>query len=98
MTSSQSARYRSARVAVVVSGWPRLSETFALNELVALARAGLLAAIYPTKDAPTALAQPGHEELQPFVVPLPSGDPFEQATALAHAMRTLVRGLGNWQR
>lgn len=38
-----------ARVAVVVSGWPRLSETFALNELLAMARRGLLAGVFATK-------------------------------------------------
>ena len=35
-----------ARLAVVVSGWPRVSETFAINELLALHRAGLLAAVF----------------------------------------------------
>ncbi len=33
------------RVAVVLSGWPRVSESFALNEVLALHRAGLLAAV-----------------------------------------------------
>ena len=33
------------RIAVVVSGWPRLSESFALNELLAMQRAGMLAIV-----------------------------------------------------
>src|SRR6478735_6128132 len=37
------------RVAVVLSGWPRVSEVFALNELVALHRVGMLAAVLATK-------------------------------------------------
>ena len=39
------------RIAVVVSGWPRLSESFALNELLAMRRAGMLAAVFATKRA-----------------------------------------------
>ena len=37
------------RLAVVVSGFPRTSETFAVAELVALSRAGMLAGLYATK-------------------------------------------------
>jgi hypothetical protein len=37
-----------ARLAVVMSGFPRTSETFALGELVALARAGMLVRVYAT--------------------------------------------------
>ncbi len=43
--SSLSAR----RLAVVTSGFPRLSETFALNELLALEARGMLAGIFATK-------------------------------------------------
>ena len=47
-----------ARVAVVVSGWPRLSETFALNELLALHRAGMLAGVFATKPGESGLRHP----------------------------------------
>ena len=55
MTSSTSDR---PQVAVVVSGWPRVSETFALNELLALDRAGLLAGTFATKPGDRSLRQP----------------------------------------
>ena len=45
--SSQHDRW--THLAVVVSGWPRLSESFALNELLALRDAGMLAAVFATK-------------------------------------------------
>jgi len=41
------------RIAVVVSGFPRLSETFAVNELLALAERDALAGIFATKPAAT---------------------------------------------
>ena len=37
-------------IAVILSGWPRVSESFALNELLALHRAGMLAAVLATED------------------------------------------------
>ena len=37
-------------IAVVLSGWPRVSESFALNEVLALHRAGLLAAVLRAED------------------------------------------------
>jgi glycosyltransferase involved in cell wall biosynthesis len=70
------------RVAVVVSGCPRTSETFAVGELVALARAGMLARIYATKPGDGAAPQPGVEELLPLVRVLPAGDAEEQTAAL----------------
>ena len=41
------------RIAVIVSGWPRLSESFALNELLALRAAGMLVAVFATKPGDT---------------------------------------------
>ncbi len=77
-----------ARVAVVVSGWPRLSETFALNELLALRDRGLLAAIYATKQAEGAARQPANRTLEELVTVLPPGAPAVQGRALAdHAAR-----------
>jgi len=71
-----------ARLAVVMSGFPRTSETFALGELVALARAGMLVRVYATKPGDGESPQPGAEELQPLVRLLPQGDAAQQASAL----------------
>ena len=49
------------RLAVVMSGFPRTSETFAVAELVALSRAGMLARLYATKAGDGAVPQPGVE-------------------------------------
>lgn len=77
----------------VVSGWPRLSETFAQNELAALRRAGMLAGIVATKAGDPALVQPGLDELAPFVTYLPDGDAAEQTEALVEHVRSLDGGV-----
>jgi glycosyltransferase involved in cell wall biosynthesis len=69
------------RIAVVTSGFPRTSETFALNELLALDRAGVLAGVYATKPGDGAPPQPGAERLAVHV--LPAGPAQLQAEALA---------------
>ena len=75
-------RHPPARVAVVVSGWPRRSETFALNELLALRRAGVLAAVFATKPGESGLRHPAADDLEPAVAT--SGrTPDEQADELA---------------
>lgn len=71
-----------AQLAVVVSGFPRTSETFAIGELVALARAGMLVRIYATKDGDGATPQPGADALRPLVRVLPPGDVPTQAAAV----------------
>ena len=71
-----------ARLAVVTSGFPRTSETFALGELAALARAGMLVRVYATKPGDGAAPQPGVEEVLPLLRMLPPGDAAEQAAAL----------------
>ena len=86
MTSART--YRSpVRIAVVVSGWPRVSETFALNELRALQRAGMLAGVFATKPGDLALVQPGVEELDPPAVVLSDGDAAAQGAELAGMLR-----------
>lgn len=70
------------RLAVVVSGFPRTSETFAVGELVALARAGMLVRVFATKAGDGAPRQPGVEELLPLLRVLPAGDADAQAAAL----------------
>ena len=63
-----------ARLAVVMSGFPRTSETFALGELVALARSGMLVRVYATKPGDGETPQPGVEEVLPLLRMLPEAD------------------------
>jgi glycosyltransferase involved in cell wall biosynthesis len=71
-----------ARLAVVMSGFPRTSETFALGELVALAREGMLVRVYATKSGDGETPQPGVEKVMPLVRMLPAGDVAQQAVSL----------------
>ena len=48
MSNTSDATIRRPQIAVVVSGWPRLSESFALNELLAMLRAGMLVKVFAT--------------------------------------------------
>jgi glycosyltransferase involved in cell wall biosynthesis len=72
-----------AHVAVVVSGFPRTSETFALNELTALARRGMLAGIFATKRGDSFDPQPGCHNLLALVDVLPAGTAAEQGAVIA---------------
>lgn len=72
-----------AQVAVIVSGFPRRSETFMLGELLTLERRGTLAAIFATKLGETGAAQPGTERLTKYVEFLPTGSSEEQARAVS---------------
>lgn len=89
MSSTCEAQLRSdhagpgARVAVVVSGWPRLSETFALNELRALHRAGMLVGVFATKPGEPGLRHAAAVELEPVVTVLGEGTATSQAEELA---------------
>ncbi|MFN8123592.1 MAG: glycosyltransferase [Thermoleophilia bacterium] len=86
MTSA--GRYPSGvRIAVVVSGWPRVSETFALNELRALQRAGMLAGVFATKPGDDRLVQPGVADIDPPAVVLAAGDGAAQAAELASRLQ-----------
>jgi glycosyltransferase involved in cell wall biosynthesis len=67
------------KIVVVVSGFPRRSETFALGELLALEERGALAAIYATKPGDEGAAQPGCERLLARVRHLPVAEPERQA-------------------
>jgi glycosyltransferase involved in cell wall biosynthesis len=71
------------KFAVVVSGFPRRSETFALGELLALEERGALAAIFATKPGEAGLPQPGCERLTGKVQALPAGSPERQAAFIA---------------
>lgn len=74
-----------SRLAVVMSGFPRRSETFALAELSALHARGQLAAIFSTKPGED-VVQPGSETLLPLVRPLPQADAAGQAAFAARLL------------
>lgn len=80
----------SRRIVMVMSGFPRRSETFALNELLALEARGTLAAIFATKAGDGGSLQPGCERLLKRLRILPAGSPAEQA-------RFIVEKLGGEQ-
>ncbi|MEZ5291093.1 MAG: glycosyltransferase [Vicinamibacterales bacterium] len=73
-------------VAIVMSGFPRRSETFALAELAALDARGRLAAIFATKPGDGRVPQPGAAPLVHRVCHLPAGSPQDQADAVASAL------------
>ena len=68
---------------MITSGFPRISETFALNELLALDRAGAIEAIFATKAGDGSPPQPGIESLIGRVQRIPAGDPDAQARWVA---------------
>ncbi|MEW6129108.1 MAG: glycosyltransferase [Acidobacteriota bacterium] len=74
------------KLAVVMSGFPRCSETFAIGELLALKNRGLLGAIFSTK-AGDGVRQPGVEHLLPLLHPLPDADENSQAASLAKVLK-----------
>ncbi len=76
------------RIAVVVSGWPRVSETFAANELLALQHAGMLAGAFATKSGDASMRQPQCDAIGAVPV-LPPGDTQAQGTALAEQLSPL---------
>jgi glycosyltransferase involved in cell wall biosynthesis len=74
------------RIAVVLSGFPRISETFALHELAALDRRGLLAGLFATKPGDLSALQPGAAGLAARVEVLP---PVGDEAQAAHVARRL---------
>ncbi|MGB7925537.1 MAG: hypothetical protein WCF57_20025, partial [Pyrinomonadaceae bacterium] len=78
---------RRRKIIMVMSGFPRRSETFALGELLALEERGALAAIFATKEGDgSGSLQPGCERLLERVRLLPLGSPAEQATFIAESL------------
>jgi glycosyltransferase involved in cell wall biosynthesis len=74
------------KLGVVTSGFPRTSETFILNELLALDARGLLGPIFATKPAEHPRAHPGAERILPRVCVLPPVSPHDQAALVATAL------------
>jgi glycosyltransferase involved in cell wall biosynthesis len=77
----------SLRLAVVTSGFPRRSETFALNELRALDEAGVLAALFVTKPGDGLTPHPGTGDVLARAELLPPVSPAEQARVVAERLR-----------
>jgi glycosyltransferase involved in cell wall biosynthesis len=78
---------------MVLSGFPRRSETFALADLAALERKGLLAAIFATKLGEPGTSQPEARRLASRVQVL-TGDPTAQAREAAARLDAVdVRGV-----
>ena len=76
-----------ARIAVVVSGFPRLSETFAGNELLALAERDALVAIFATKPGDGTQPQLGSERLSELLTVLPNESADRQAAVVASVLK-----------
>jgi glycosyltransferase involved in cell wall biosynthesis len=74
---------KGAGLALVLSGFPRRSETFALQEILALEARGALAAVFATKPGDDDEPQPGYERIGDRVQRLPPGTPDHQARQLA---------------
>jgi glycosyltransferase involved in cell wall biosynthesis len=75
------------RIVMVMSGFPRRSETFALNELLALEYSGALAALFATKAGEGGSLQPGCERLMERVRFLPQGSPAAQANFIVQSLK-----------
>ena len=79
-----------ARLAVVVKGWPRLSETFIAQELVALEAAGLRLDIWSLRHPTDTKTHPLHDRFTGPVRYLPEylrNEPARGARAVLHARR-----------
>jgi hypothetical protein len=79
-----------SRVAIITSGFPRCSETFALGEMLALEERGSLAAIFATKPGDSSTLQPGCGRLMNRVRVLPAGTPAQQAAVVAQSLEGQV--------
>jgi glycosyltransferase involved in cell wall biosynthesis len=75
------------RLAVILSGFPRHSETFALNEVRALEAYGILGAAFATKAGDAMPLHPGYEHLYQYVEVLPEGDVKTQAAIITKRLR-----------
>jgi glycosyltransferase involved in cell wall biosynthesis len=84
----------SGKIAMVLSGFPRRSETFALNEVWALEQRGALAAIFATKAGEPVAAQPASQALLGRVQVLVETDAARQADEVISLLKgTAVSGI-----
>jgi glycosyltransferase involved in cell wall biosynthesis len=81
-------------LAVILSGFPRHSETFALNEVRALEERGLLTAAFATKVGDGMPLHPGYEHLYKCVEVLPEADVDTQvALIVKHLANKNIKGI-----
>lgn len=83
------AKVGSPKLAVVVKGWPRLSETFIAQELVALEEAGLVFDVWSLRHPTDVKTHPLHDRLQAKVRYLPEylrDEPRRVARAIGAAV------------
>jgi glycosyltransferase involved in cell wall biosynthesis len=87
---------RSADLAVLVNGFPRLSETFVLHELLELERRGLRLHVFALRRPDEVVQQDALSELRATVEYLPAGTvPYRRSRVrLAHSALLLQRRLG----
>jgi glycosyltransferase involved in cell wall biosynthesis len=76
-------------VGIVVKRWPRLSETFVLNEILGLERAGLRLRIYALMDPHEPAAQAAINEVQAPVSYLRTGTPADLRVLLVAQLALL---------
>ena len=82
------------KIAMIVSGFPRCSETFVLQELLALDRRGLLAGIFATKPGDGSAPHPDCQKILKKVKYLPVGNPDQQAkNVIGHIKGQVVSGI-----
>lgn len=82
------------KIVMVLSGFPRRSETFALNEIWALERRGALAAIFATKAGEPAATQPASKALLNRVHVLAETNGARQAEEMIGLLKgTTVSGI-----
>lgn len=94
---------KSPRLAIAVKGWPRLSETFIAQELVALEEAGVDFDIWSLRHPTDKKTHPLHDRLQAHVHYLPEylhDEPLRVLRGLASAMtrRAFWPALGQFLR
>jgi glycosyltransferase involved in cell wall biosynthesis len=96
MSQLVNAHPRSTDLAVLVNGFPRLSETFVLHELLELERRGLSLHLFALRRPEEFVQQDALSELRATVEYLPEGVVPHQRTRvrLAHAALLLHRRLG----
>ena len=82
---------KQTRLAVAVKGWPRLSETFIAQELVALERAGIAFDIWSLRHPTDTKTHPLHDQLRAQVRYLPEYLHQEPMRVLRGVLAALVR-------
>ena len=81
---------RDCKVVMIFSGFPRRSETFALNQLLALDARSLIADIFATKPGDGSSLHPDCQNILKRVEHLPVGSPAKQAEFVVERLKGQV--------